>query len=87
MNTQLGFTDLPCVIAALASRACGEGSQARGDVPAHFILMRRDSVPGTLSAFFDECGQGNKFQPDAKYYLLTLVPHNQQEAIDAIITG
>lgn len=30
-----------------------------------------------MSAFFDESGQENKFQPESKYYLLTIVLHDQ----------
>ena len=44
-------------------------------------------MAGTLSAFFDECGQENKFQPDTKYYLLTVVLHDQSNPIDALIAG
>ena len=47
--------------------------------------MRRSDVPGTLSAFFDECCQENKFQPDTKYYLLTVVLHDQSNPIDDLI--
>ena len=39
-------------------------------------------MSGTVSAFFDESGQEKKFQPDTKYYLLTLVLHDQKNAID-----
>ena len=42
-------------------------------------------MAGTLSVFFDESGQENKFQPDAKYYLLTLVLHDQSDSIDELI--
>lgn len=44
-------------------------------------------MAGTLSAFFDECGQENKFQPDTKYYLLTVVLHDQRDPIDALIAS
>lgn len=40
-----------------------------------------------LSAFFDECGQENKFQPDTKYYLLTVVLHDQGNPIDSLIAS
>ena len=49
------------------------------------LFVRRSDVPGTLSAFFDECGQENKFQPDTKYYLLTVVLHDQDNPIDDLI--
>ena len=39
-------------------------------------------MSGTVSAFFDESGQEKKFQPDSKHYLLTLVLHDQKNAID-----
>lgn len=51
------------------------------------MFMRRSDVPGTLSAFFDECGQENKFQPDTKYYLLAVVLHDQRNPIDDLIQG
>lgn len=44
-------------------------------------------MSGTLSAFFDECGQENKSQSDTKYYLLTVVLHDQQDSIDSLITN
>lgn len=44
-------------------------------------------MPGTLSAFFDECGQENKFQPNTKYYLLTAVLHDQRYPIDGFIAS
>lgn len=44
-------------------------------------------MAGTLSAFFDECGQENKFQPNAKYYQLTVVLHDQGDPIDALIAA
>ena len=44
-------------------------------------------MAGTLSAFFDECGRENKFQPDTKYYLLTAMLHDQGDPIDALIAG
>lgn len=42
-------------------------------------------MAGTLSAFFDESGQENRFQPESKYYLLTVVLHNQGIPIDNAI--
>ena len=57
-----------------------------GDVP-RILFLGRIEVAGTLSAFFDECGQENKFQPDTKYYLLTVVLHDQSNPIDALIAG
>ena len=44
-------------------------------------------MSGTLSAFFDECGQENKFQPGAKYYLLTVVLHDQRDSLDGLIAS
>lgn len=44
-------------------------------------------LPGTLSAFFDECGQENSFQSDTKYYLLTVVLHDQRDPIDNLIAN
>ncbi|MBR1829642.1 MAG: DUF3800 domain-containing protein [Atopobiaceae bacterium] len=42
-------------------------------------------MAGTLSAFFDESGQERRYQPDTKYYLLTIVLHDQSQPIaDAI---
>lgn len=57
-----------------------------GDVP-RILFLGRIEVAGTLSAFFDECGRENKFQPDAKYYLLSVVLHDQSNPIDALIAG
>ena len=51
------------------------------------LFLGRIEVAGTLSAFFDECGQENKFQPDTKYYLLTVVLHDQSNPIDALTAG
>ncbi len=38
-------------------------------------------MPGTVSAFFDESGQEKEYQPDTKYYLLTMVLHDQSRPI------
>ena len=51
------------------------------------LFLGRIEAAGTLSAFFHECGQENKFQPDTKYYLLTVVLHDQSNPIDALIAG
>ena len=42
-------------------------------------------MAGTLSVFFDESGQENRYQPDARYYLLTVVLHDQAESVDELV--
>lgn len=44
-------------------------------------------MSGTISAFFDESGQERSFQPNSKYYLLTVVLHDQSNPIDNIISA
>lgn len=38
-------------------------------------------MPGTVSVFFDESGQEKEYQPDTKYYLLTMVLHDQSRPL------
>ncbi|HAM16092.1 MAG TPA: hypothetical protein DCP91_09605 [Eggerthellaceae bacterium] len=35
--------------------------------------------------FFDESGQERRYRPDTKYYLLTLVLHNQKDPISGLV--
>ena len=40
-------------------------------------------MPRILSAFFDEAGQKRQYEPGAKWYLLTLVLHDQSDDLSA----
>ena len=51
------------------------------------FIFEQVGVPGTLSAFFDVCGQENKFQPDTRHHLPAVVLHDRGNPIDALIRG
>ena len=59
-------------------------AKCAGMSPRFFILWEED-LSGTLSAFFDESGQERRYQTDTKYYLLTLVLHDQNNPISDLI--
>ena len=44
-------------------------------------------MPKILSAFFDEAGQERQYEPGAKWYLLTLVLHDQSDDLSAHIAA
>ncbi len=53
--------------------------------PRFFHIERSNALPGIVSAFFDESGQENSYTADTKYYLLTVVLHDQGNPITDII--
>ena len=53
------------------------GAAKRAGKSPRIFVNGGGSMAGTLSAFFDESGQEMKLEPDTKYYLLTVVLHDQ----------
>ena len=59
----------------------------RGAYPRAFCFYRGCVLSKILSAFFDEAGQERHYEPGAKWYLLTLVLHDQDDDISTHVAA